>query len=188
MPFFASDRERDLWLWAAVVLVYLWAWARVETPEERTHLFEYGILAVLIHRALLERQARGRLAGSPALIATACAAGLGILDEAVQWLLPHRVFDWRDAGVQPLRGGRRHGGPGAGGPATEAPRRTQGPPWRLPSPRLDYRLHAHPDPGERTMPIRTTGDPGTDLTVHEVTGPADEAEAMIWLNGEESDA
>lgn len=81
-----------------VVFVYVWAWARIETPEERTHLLEYGILAVLIHRALIERQARGRMARSPVLVATVLAAGLGILDEGVQWILPNRVFDWRDVG------------------------------------------------------------------------------------------
>lgn len=80
------------------VFVFLWAWARVETPEERTHLLEYGILTVLVHRALLERQANGRLAKSPAVLAVVISVGLGLLDEGVQLFLPNRVFDWRDIG------------------------------------------------------------------------------------------
>jgi len=38
------------------------------------------------------------------------------------------------------------------------------------------------------MPIRTTRDPGTDLTIHEVTGPADEAEMYSALQGDGADS
>jgi hypothetical protein len=87
-----------------VAAVYGMVWVRVETLEERTHLFEYGLVAVLIYQALLERQRRGRRVPVPALLAIAATALLGWLDEGIQALLPHRVYDRRDAGVNALAG------------------------------------------------------------------------------------
>ena len=36
--------------------------------EERTHLFEYGLVAVLIYQALIERQRNGRPVPNPAVL------------------------------------------------------------------------------------------------------------------------
>ncbi len=74
------------------------------TPEERTHLFEYGIVATLIHQALLERQRNGRGIPSPAFIAILATALLGWLDEGIQAILPNRVYDIRDVGFNALAG------------------------------------------------------------------------------------
>jgi hypothetical protein len=93
-----------------VTAVYLMVWVRVQVPEERTHLFEYGLFAVLIHQALLERLRHGRgrhgrRVTVPAARAVAVpAALLGWLDEGIQALLPNRVYDLRDAGVNALAG------------------------------------------------------------------------------------
>lgn len=74
------------------------------TPEERTHLFEYGLVAVLIHQALTERVRNGRRVPIPAVLTLAVTALLGWLDEAIQGLLPNRIYDLRDVGVNALAG------------------------------------------------------------------------------------
>lgn len=58
---------------------------------ERFHILEYGLLAGLFYWAL--RPGAGRLALLMALLA---AAIFGVLDEAVQWLVPTRVGEMRD--------------------------------------------------------------------------------------------
>jgi len=74
---------------AAVVLMVL---LRL-TLAERSHLIEYAVLAVFIHAALSERAAQGRRVRWPAVLATLAAAAIGVIDEAIQLALPHRVFD-----------------------------------------------------------------------------------------------
>jgi hypothetical protein len=81
-----------LWLLAvaAVFLGYtieLW-----RAPEEALHFVEYGVLGVLIYRALLHRLR------DPGLYLVAALIGgiIGTLDEAIQWITPRRVWDLRD--------------------------------------------------------------------------------------------
>ena len=64
--------------------------------EERTHLFEYALVAALVHEALLERRDNGRRVPAPALLALVISLLLGWLDEGIQSLLPNRVFDLID--------------------------------------------------------------------------------------------
>jgi len=80
------------------------AWWRIDSWEERTHLIEYGIVAALIHQALLERVRNGRHVPAPAALSVAVTALLGALDEIIQALLPSRVFDVRDIGFNALAG------------------------------------------------------------------------------------
>ena len=61
--------------------------------EERTHLFEYGIVAVLIYQALSERAGNGRRVPAPALLALVATVALGWVDEGLQALIPNRVYD-----------------------------------------------------------------------------------------------
>ena len=155
VSFFASDRERRLWLWTLVVVVAIYATlgvtgvlagelrdrgllaggfatamvlvgATVLTQglrtrprgieiavalgvtvvylmvivrmalEERTHLIEYGVVAVLILEALAERVDRGRRVPLPAVLAIVATALLGAVDEGIQALIPTRVFDMQD--------------------------------------------------------------------------------------------
>lgn len=88
----------------AVVGVYLMVLARVNSPEERTHLFEYGVVAVLVHRALAERIRQGRRVPAPAVITVVAIAVLGLLDECIQSVLPGRRYDIRDVGFNALAG------------------------------------------------------------------------------------
>jgi hypothetical protein len=64
-----------------IAAVYLFAWIRIPIPEERTHLIEYSLVAVLIYLALTERQRNGRRVPVPALLAIVATALLGLLDE-----------------------------------------------------------------------------------------------------------
>lgn len=81
-----------------ILMVYLMAWLRigVGTLEERTHLFEYSLVAALVHEALLERRQNGRRVPAPALLAWIVSVLLGWLDEGIQSLLPNRVYDNMD--------------------------------------------------------------------------------------------
>ena len=81
-----------------IAAVYLFAWVRIPIPEERTHLIEYSLVAILIYLALIERQRNGRRVPVPAFLAIVATALLGLLDESIQALLPKRVFDFIDVG------------------------------------------------------------------------------------------
>ncbi|MDE2752303.1 MAG: VanZ family protein [Gemmatimonadota bacterium] len=86
--------RREIWVALGVTAVYSMAVVRMGgTMEERTHLFEYGIVAVLIYQALSERAQNGRRVPAPAVLALVAAALLGWLDEGIQALIPNRVYD-----------------------------------------------------------------------------------------------
>lgn len=98
----------------AVSGVYLMVAARVQDANwaERTHLFEYAVVAILVYRAFEERHRNHGRPAAPALAAAALATLLGWLDEVLQWLLPSRVYDWEDVlfntvAVTVAIGGRR---------------------------------------------------------------------------------
>ena len=85
---------REIWIAFGVVSVYGMTVLRMGvSPEERTHLFEYGIVALLIHQALAERARNGRRVPVPAVLAVVATALLGWLDEGIQSLVPNRVYD-----------------------------------------------------------------------------------------------
>lgn len=86
--------RREVWVALGVTAVYAMAVVRMGgTMEERTHLFEYGIVAVLIYQALSERARNGRGVWAPAVLALAATVALGWLDEGIQALIPNRVYD-----------------------------------------------------------------------------------------------
>lgn len=83
-------------------LLYAAALARLPlNAAEKTHFVSYGLLALLVWRAL------GPEAGSPwrrSVIAASLVALAGLGDEAIQHLLPRRFFEWKDVGVNALSG------------------------------------------------------------------------------------
>lgn len=79
-----------------VATAYYMVLVRMALPEERTHLIEYGVVAVLFHEALKERASGNRRVPVPALIAVVAAAAVGAIDEVIQAFLPTRVFDLED--------------------------------------------------------------------------------------------
>jgi len=96
---------REIWTLVGITAVYMMVGVRMGVPlAERTHLFEYGLVAVLILEALNERRRNGRRVPAPAAIAVGMTAALGWVDEAIQAFLPNRVYDPRDVAVNILAG------------------------------------------------------------------------------------
>ena len=86
--------RREIWVGLGVMAVYGMLVIRMGgSLEERTHLFEYGIVSVLIYQALSERSENGRRVPVPAVLALAVTALLGWIDEGIQAVLPDRVYD-----------------------------------------------------------------------------------------------
>ena len=86
--------RRRLFLFTGLWLSVAFAASRIPLPEERIHLLEYALLG-----GLLAWTVSSRLIGAARLFAVFVLGGvIGWGDEAVQWLLPDRVFDWRDVG------------------------------------------------------------------------------------------
>ena len=79
-----------------VAAAYLLVFVRMAIPTERSHLVEYGVVAVFIYEALSERASQGRRVPAPALLAILAASLVGLLDECIQAFLPSRVFDPQD--------------------------------------------------------------------------------------------
>lgn len=79
-----------------VLAVYVLVFVRMSLPEERTHLIEYGVVAALLYEALSERARHGRGVARPGVAAVFLTGCLGAGDEAIQHVLPDRVFDVRD--------------------------------------------------------------------------------------------
>jgi hypothetical protein len=94
---------RDIWLTIGVTAAYgMIAFRLGGSAAERTHLFEYGLVAVLMFQALTERRQNGRRVPVPAVLAWGATSLIGCLDEGIQALLPSRVFDPIDIGVNTL--------------------------------------------------------------------------------------
>jgi arylsulfatase A-like enzyme len=69
-------------------------------PAERLHLLEYGLVAVLLFRALALDLSRHR-----AYFAGFClTVFIGIIDETIQWVLPQRFFELKDIQLNAVSG------------------------------------------------------------------------------------
>ena len=80
------------WLIVIAAVIVIWTWRLMEQPEETVHFLEYGVLGVLLFRAL-----RFRIHDSTIFVAGALIGILvGIFDEIIQWLVPGRYWDLRD--------------------------------------------------------------------------------------------
>lgn len=99
-----SKRSRlGYWIYAGVIAVYGMALLRMDlTAAERSHMFEYGMLAILVYEALSERKRNGVKVRAPALLSILGVGTIGLLDEVVQLLIPYRVFDLVDIGFNYL--------------------------------------------------------------------------------------
>lgn len=76
-----------------VAAAYLMVLVRMASPVERSHIVEYGVVAIFIYEALAERARQGRRVPSPPLLAMFAASMIGVVDEGVQHFLPSRVYD-----------------------------------------------------------------------------------------------
>ena len=78
-----------------LVGVYSFFVLRLGMPE-RSHLLEYSVLAILVHKALQERAGNPRSVWKPALLAILISFSIGVFDECLQIFIPDRVFDPED--------------------------------------------------------------------------------------------
>ncbi|MGI9606031.1 MAG: VanZ family protein [Acidimicrobiales bacterium] len=92
----------EIFVILCTAIVYLMMFLRMASPVERSHLIEYGVVALLIHEALTERAGNGEPVRWPALAAIAAASVIGAVDELIQLVIPSRVFDPVDLGVNAL--------------------------------------------------------------------------------------
>lgn len=83
----------EVFVIVATAIVYLMMFLRMASPEERSHLLEYGVVALLIHEALTERARQGSPVPRPALLAIVITTAIGAVDEFIQLAIPSRVFD-----------------------------------------------------------------------------------------------
>jgi len=87
-----------LWL-AAVAALYVYFTLQLwRAPEEAVHFLEYGLLSFFLFRAL-SLSIRDK-----SIYPTAFLIGslIGIFDEVLQWMMPGRYWDFRDAGLNAL--------------------------------------------------------------------------------------
>ena len=84
--------KAEIIIWLGLSAVYIMLYARLGFAE-RSHLFEYSILAIFIHEALIERAIQGKKIPNAGLVAFLIAFTIGALDEFIQIFLPNRVFD-----------------------------------------------------------------------------------------------
>ncbi|MGI9301683.1 MAG: VanZ family protein [Gammaproteobacteria bacterium] len=84
-----------VWLLAVAAIFTAYTLKLRRNPEEAVHFVEYGLLGLLLARALSHR------IGDLSIYATAIVAGtiVGTLDEALQWLTPRRFWDYADIGL-----------------------------------------------------------------------------------------
>lgn len=87
--------KTELIIWIGLIAVYLMLFLRLGLPE-RSHLMEYSVLTIFIHKALIERFQDKSQLYKPALMAFIITCLIGIFDESIQYFLPDRVFDWED--------------------------------------------------------------------------------------------
>lgn len=85
----------ELSILIGVFAVYSMFFFRLGAPE-RSHLIEYSVLAIFLHKAFQERSKAKSLGLPPAFLAMALGITIGILDEFIQIFLPNRVFDPMD--------------------------------------------------------------------------------------------
>ncbi len=100
-----KGRPRPLEIWAAIGIAAVYGMVVVRmfvSPAERSHLIEYGLVAVLLHQAFVERGENGRPVRAAALVAILMTTLVGWVDELIQAMIPNRVYDLRDVGFNAL--------------------------------------------------------------------------------------
>ncbi len=95
-------RRAEIAVWLGISGVYLLLFLRIAVGAERGHLFEYSVVAILLHMTLIERKDNGRRVRVPAMFAIFVTSLLGFADEAIQALIPSRVYDIRDVGFNAM--------------------------------------------------------------------------------------
>jgi len=90
-----------LWLVLVTALYIYFTLKLWNVPVEAVHFLEYGLLGFLLFWAL-RFQVRDK---GIYLIAFLCGSLVGIFDEILQWMVPLRLWDIRDVGLNALSSG-----------------------------------------------------------------------------------
>jgi len=99
----SSGKRLEYWIYAGVIAVYGMALFRMDiTTAERSHMFEYGLLSILIYEALIERKLNRKNVKIPVLTSIFGAGTIGLLDECIQYFISYRIFDIIDIGFNYL--------------------------------------------------------------------------------------
>jgi len=80
------------WLISITTVFIVYTIQLRDNPEEAVHFVQYGILSILIYRALTHRITNYGIYFVALLLTTT----VGIIDEALQWLTPKRVWGLKD--------------------------------------------------------------------------------------------
>ena len=88
----AASGERYVWLLAVGAIFIGYTITLGEIPAEAIHFIQYGLLGVLIYRALIHR-----INDISIYVAAALIGGIvGMLDELIQWITPERFWGLND--------------------------------------------------------------------------------------------
>ena len=99
-----------VWLIAVCACLGTYAYALRNIPVEAIHLVQYGLLGLLVYRALVHR-----IRDYSVYVAAALAVGMiGIIDEWIQWIVPSRYWGLRDLQINLVAGGLTQLAIGAG--------------------------------------------------------------------------
>lgn len=91
-------RRNFLWLLLVGALLSYFTLGVRASPEETIHFAEYFVLGFLLFRALSHRMRDVGIYAAALLL----GATVGLVDEALQWFTPERVFDLRDVAFNAL--------------------------------------------------------------------------------------
>ena len=80
------------WLAGTAAVLIVWTRSLMAQPEEAVHFLEYGVLGVLLYRALRPGM------DNPGVFVAGALIGMlvGTVDEIIQWIVPDRYWDFRD--------------------------------------------------------------------------------------------
>ena len=92
----AIPSRKEVAVAIGIAILYSVTLSYINHPEERIHVIMYGVVALLIYAALLERPMNGRRISTAAIVVIAITTALGSIDEVLQLVLPNRVFDVHD--------------------------------------------------------------------------------------------
>jgi hypothetical protein len=80
----------------AIFLVFMaFVYSLREIPEEAVHVLEYGVLGLLVYRALTHRVRDYSIY----ILGSLIVGMIGILDEYIQWVVPSRYYELRDISI-----------------------------------------------------------------------------------------
>ncbi len=89
------------WLFGISVIWVFFTLMLKTNPEETLHLVQYGVLGLLLFRALSHRVKDTSIYLSALLL----GAIIGTMDEVIQWITPERFWDFRDVWINTISGG-----------------------------------------------------------------------------------